>query len=434
MKGDKKGLSAGSIAALALTFFVILGCIAFFSAFRTEGNVVMSAKKMAGLMKEALETQTDEEENASSVRTVTVTLAPVSHTNPVPTETPLPQTRRATLTVGGLVAFKSAISDAVYDRSRGQCDYAPVLSDLARYMRSDFNAVVFPQMLGAEKQNYSDAMVSFPETAEALRAAGADTLLLHTGSVLEKGIETAAETAGRLADAGFRVWGLNSGNAVQHTLVDQGGIRIAFLSYTASASNLVKSLLQSASGQGVMKQYAEEAALKEIRSAREQGADCVAVFIHWGSGKETSVTDDMRSMAKSLTAAGADLILGTGPSRLLPIEKVVTSDTDGMPRQAVVVYSLGTLLDESRDAYDISGALLHITLEKQENQGTAAVSLAYTPTYIWRQTVNGKMQYKVVISDEEPPEGMNEKQIEIMGRALERVRSIWDSGLSIHSD
>ena len=86
-----------------------------------------------------------------------------------------------------------------------------------------------------------------------------------------------------------------------------------------------------------------------------------------------------------------------------------------------MAYSLGTLLTESREGVDISGALLHLSIVCQGGSVTVE-QVTYTPTYIWRQAVGGKQQYRVINSAKAAPAGMTQKQIEVMGRALARVQ------------
>ena len=93
---------------------------------------------------------------------------------------------------------------------------------------------------------------------------------------------------------------------------------------------------------------------------------------------------------------------------------------------------MGTLVSESREPDDISGALLHLRLSGDEQGRIRFGSLEYTPTYIWRQTVEGKTQYRVVCSADPAPEGMEEKQRQYMTNALNRIeKTLQDSPVSL---
>ena len=98
------------------------------------------------------------------------------------------------------------------------------------------------------------------------------------------------------------------------------------------------------------------------------------------------------------------------------------TDENGVRRQALVAYSMGTLLSESRDAGAIAGMLLHLSVTVNGAGKVRFTSVEYTPTYVWRQSMGGRMQYRLVCSADPAPEGMDAKQTGVMSRALARVR------------
>jgi len=79
--------------------------------------------------------------------------------------------------------------------------------------------------------------------------------------------------------------------------------------------------------------------LDEVALAKTM-ADIVIVCPHWGIEYTTTPTDVEKMMAKALTEAGADLIIGTHPHVPQPVE-VVTSDNGN---QSLCYYSLGNFV------------------------------------------------------------------------------------------
>ncbi|MHC5247111.1 CapA family protein [Enterococcus sp. LJL90] len=72
--------------------------------------------------------------------------------------------------------------------------------------------------------------------------------------------------------------------------------------------------------------------LEKIKQFKKQHPDIfVTVLAHWGNSFE-NIHEDQREIAQQLVAAGTDLILGTGPHKVQPIEEI-----DG----TTVVYSMG---------------------------------------------------------------------------------------------
>jgi len=93
----------------------------------------------------------------------------------------------------------------------------------------------------------------------------------------------------------------------------------------------------------------------DIREARDTGARSVVVMPHWGYEYEYYPDPHFMVLAREIIAAGADLIVGTGPHVVQPPEICHVNDPDlqpgtgacsvrtedGEPRTAAVLYSLG---------------------------------------------------------------------------------------------
>lgn len=93
----------------------------------------------------------------------------------------------------------------------------------------------------------------------------------------------------------------------------------------------------------------------DIQEARAEGAETVVVMPHWGYEYEYYPDPHFMVLARQIIAAGADLIVGTGPHVVQPPELCAVNDLDldpgvgacsittddGEPRTAAVIYSLG---------------------------------------------------------------------------------------------
>ena len=430
MKGKGPRLSAGTILTLFLTAAVVAGCVFVFAKIR-GGNPEnrMSAQQVIGLVGDALQGTTPAPlAPQSTVRTVTVTLAPTAMATAVPVA-PLPtqyvpqvpnENHSFSLTVGGLLCFQSDISDAVYDKNTKVFNYSSVLSPLQQKVTADLNLVMLPQVVNTVDQKYADTLA--PAAAlDAVKAAGFDDVLLNTSHILDQDVKGAVDTVAAMAGRGLSAGGVNASTARQHRMIQLNGIRIALLAYTDTLTQKGKLALQNQPD--LLQLFHTETARKDIQDAKNQGAECVIVMMYWGKDDATSVTTAQRNTAQALAEMGADLILGYRPTRVLPMEWIHYAEANGVQHQALAVYSLGTLLSESRDGYDISGLLLHLDISCRNGQ-VQFNSVEYTPTYIWRQSINGKMQYQVICSSDPAPEAMNAKQKEIMGKALSRIKNI----------
>ena len=426
MRGKKRGLSVGSILTICLTAAVVIGCIALFSSFGETGeSVVTDARRVAGVRTEAFSAVTSPPSTPGPAAAGIAGAPQVSGDASVPVVTAapsaVPATRAFRLTAAGLAGFQSDVADAFYDRDTETCDYSALFAGINAHVRGDLNLVTLYNTLTAQGKDYSDTK-AHPSAAAALRGAGFDTVLYPDEKSLDNGAQGALDTLNVLKAQGLNVGGLHTEDTDSLLLFEKNGIKIAVLAYTDQLSSRGRNNLMTASGQGLLTLYSDETAAQDIARATEQGAEIIIVCVNWAQEDTQQVTPSQREIARTLTALGADIILGTRPSRILPVERIVTSTDHGDTHQALVAYSLGTLLTESRQGYDISGALLQVDVMVDPLEAVRIVSVSYTPTYIWRQKIGGKWQYRVICSDAAAPADMSQDQKDVMGRALKRVQ------------
>ena len=431
MAKEKKKLSWPSILTLVFTALVVGGCFVLFAFFHTDADVSMQAMQVAGIFTNRSSVSTATQEPPQIVTTVVMpSAAPAAAVNQMPVMQQVQQYTppEITLTLAGEAAFESNIADTVYDKQLQDCDFDSVLSQIAENNQGEIRIVALPQAMNAEAKKYSDQQCH-PSAAVELRRAGFNVGIIE-GNVLASGAQSALETADILYQNGLNPCGINGRQSAQTLIVEQNGMRIAVISYTEKLSNKAASALQSTAGQGILNVMTEDELTRAIQNARNQGCQCVIVYYRWSKTDLAEVTDQMRNTAMELTAAGADIIVGIGPSRLLPAVKLRTSDADGMERESLVLYSVGTLLSESREGNDLSGALVHVKIRGKGN-GVQIDGLSYTPTYIWKQRFSGVDAYQVIDSSGEAPQKMSSAQRDVMKRCKTRTDNALSSLLQL---
>ena len=435
-KRPRSPLSLGSVLTLCLTALVAVGCVFVFGKIQGQNpEAKMSAERVIGLVGSALHGATPEplplDEN---VRTVTVTLAPKKTPDPIPPLSPadtdaLPTARPGqryafSVTVGGMAGFHSDVSDSVYDPVTKTFDFSPIGAALKARIYADLNLATLPQVINAEDLKYAD-MLAPAAAAQAIRAMGFDQVLLSTEHALDLGLSGAEKTAAALTAQGLSVCGVNTEKSQQHRFVSVNGAKAAILAYTDSLTP--KGQNESGADPTLLRLYSAETAREDIRAARDQGAGIVIVCMYWGKADTATPTNAQKSAARALAEMGADVILGSRPTQVLPVEILGCMREDGKYHETLVAYSLGSLLTESRKPYDISGMLLHFTVILDEYGMVSFQALEYTPTYIWRQSTDGGMFFRVVCAADDPPVGMSADQQQYMQNALKRVQKILEN-------
>jgi len=202
-----------------------------------------------------------------------------------------------------------------------------------------------------------------PATAAAMLArAGFDVLGLANNHALDYGPEGLAGTAVLLEWAGMDVVGAGPGReaALRPTVREVGGLRLAFLAFNAvpdpdgvPAAPALRTHLSGAAPGGASvasgvrsdawtpAPWDPERGPAAVAAARTN-ADAVIVLVHWGYEYDRRSDPGQRDMARTLLAAGADLVVGHHPH---VVQETATAAELGLEgRQGLVAYSLGNLL------------------------------------------------------------------------------------------
>ena len=175
-----------------------------------------------------------------------------------------------------------------------------------------------------------------PAMAISMRQAGFDVLGLANNHTLDYGPAGLADTVGALHDAGLATVGAIGEDGVNRPLIrDINGVRLAFLAFNAVPDPHPDGICATTAScwpRPAVWEPVEGA--KAIADARAQ-ADAVIVSIHWGFEYEPRPDPFQESVAESMLAVGADLVVGHHPHVAQPI--VVAG-------KQVIAYSLGNFV------------------------------------------------------------------------------------------
>lgn len=92
---------------------------------------------------------------------------------------------------------------------------------------------------------------------------------------------------------------------------------------------------------------------RDIDRLKNSGADLVCVLIHWGQEYTEQPDEDQIRLADALLEGGADVIIGTHPHSIQPVDVRDIKQPDGTTRKGYIFYSLGDFY--SNAVYDHDG-------------------------------------------------------------------------------
>ena len=173
-------------------------------------------------------------------------------------------------------------------------------------------------------------------------------------------------------------------------LADVGGIQVAFLSYTYGTNGIPVSKSHTGTVNIFNKDYltdaetlADSLLYRDLKAAKALKPDLIAVMIHWGEEYETKQNAYQEEVADFLFRHGADIILGSHPHVLQPMELRTVTDAEGNTRTGFVCWSLGNFISAQNARYTDTTVVLRLTLTKNPNTGVCKVTgVQYVPMFM----------------------------------------------------
>lgn len=270
------------------------------------------------------------------------------------------------------------INDSTYNFDR--------LFDVMRddFQEADIAIINQETILGGDFRPY-DGYPNFNspnELGDAIVKSGFDVVLQasnHTLDVGTQGVLNCIEYWKKQDDITYL--GINDSQEERETIrvIERNGIRIALLNYTYGLNGRIlpkdKSYLVNLIDTTMIKSDLEKAEIL---------ADFTIVFPHWGVEYVYKPNKEQTSLAKMMVRYGADLIIGTHPHVLQPIEWIEASNGN----KALCYYSLGNYTSGQKATPRVLGGMAKIEL-KRINDSVFINNAGVIPLITHYEWVNG---------------------------------------------
>lgn len=205
------------------------------------------------------------------------------------------------------------------------------------------------------------------EVGDALAKAGFNVILHATNHTLDRGKTALVNCMNfwKTNHADVAVLGVFESQEAydNHIYIhEQDGIKIAILNYTYGTNGMpTPSDMPFA-----VAMLEEDKVLADLQKANEQ-ADFVIVCPHWGTEYRHNQSQDQEYWAKLFLENGVDLVIGTHPHYIQPVEMF----TNENGQQMLVYYSLGNFINSTSDsgrgtADRMIGGMAKVTVGKKE--------------------------------------------------------------------
>ena len=253
----------------------------------------------------------------------------------------------------------------------GSFDYSHYFSAIEPYIKSADYAVVNLETPIGQKGFSGYPMFCAPAAyPKALGDAGFDMLLTANNHTLDRRDRGLRHTYAVLDSLGVDHIGTYPSTAVRKAALpfirDINGFKVAFLNYTYGTNGI---RIQT---DAVVDYIDTEKIRTDVRQAREAGAEIVVACMHWGEEYRLLPSAAQKRLADRLEDMGVDLIIGSHPHVIQPMELRCDTTTG---HRTFICYSLGNFISGMRTADTRGGALARIVLGR-DSLGNARIDSA----------------------------------------------------------
>lgn len=323
-----------------------------------------------------------EEPSESVLATQQPTLAPVVQTTPaptlkptssptpqptsIPTPTPLPEINL--VMVGDMLMHERVVESGLQED--GSYNFDHLFTHVQEKIESADLALVNQEtILGGTELGLSGypCFNSPYELGVAEVEAGFDVILHGTNHALDKGKKGTANCMNFWEETYPEIayLGINESQDAQDDYIyiyEKDGIKIAILNYTYGTNGIA-----TPKNMPYLVNYMEEEkVISDIQKAEEL-ADFTVVCPHWGNEYYLGISSNQKYWTNIFLEQGVDLVLGTHPHVIEPVEWVF----DDAGHEMLVYYSLGNFVNGTSGTgagvmNRCVGALADVTIGKNE--------------------------------------------------------------------
>ncbi len=278
------------------------------------------------------------------------------------------------------------------EQEDGSLDYSSFYENIKNDISSADIAVINQEtILGGSEFEYTGYPVfnSPWEIGTAAIDAGFDIFTCATNHSLDKGYAGIEQECAFFDQHPEVVHvGTNDSEEDYNSIIyyEKNSIRFAILNYTYGTNGIPI----PESSPWCVNMMDKEKITADVNAAK-QNADVIIVFPHWGTENSTSVSDYQREYVQLFSDLGVDIVIGTHPHVLQPVEWV-ENETTG--KKMLVYYSLGNFISHQTSLNQLCGGMAEIKIEKKNGE-ISITSAKLVPVVCWYKSSGDKYEFSV---------------------------------------
>ncbi len=320
-----------------------------------------------------------------------LTVSKAAQTEEEEQTTAAPQDAKVTLVAVGDNLIHDTLVEAG-EQEDGTRDYTSFYENISKYIEPADVAIINQEtMLGGDSFEFSGyPTFNTPwEVGTAAIKAGFDVFTCatnHSMDVGTAGIEKELEFFAKHPEITHVGTNATEEDYNKITYLEKNGIKFALLNYTYGTNGI--SVPEDK--YYMVNMLEEEKVKKDITEAREN-ADVVVVLPHWGTENSHDVNEEQKKYIKLFSSLGVDIVIGTHPHVLQPVEWVTNEETG---KKMLVYYSLGNFISHQVNLNQMCGGMAEITVERKGGEITIT-NAKLAPVIDYYSRSNGNYRFSV---------------------------------------
>ena len=249
-----------------------------------------------------------------------------------------------------------------------------------------------------------------PDTlVDALKNAGVDVLSTINNHSFDKGDLGVKRTLQVTKEKGLETVGtVQNVDDKNYIIKDIEGIKLGITSFSygevkngTKYVNGIQISNESKDKMNIFDMHSVDNAFNTIRKDLDniKDTDMQIVILHWGSEYQRVPSEFQTNLAQKLSDYGVDIIIGSHPHVVQPVEMIKSSDGNN---DTLVIYSLGNFISNQRkellgSPYPEDGLMVNIEITKDFNEDKTCVSqVECIPTWVNKYQKLGKYIYEII--------------------------------------
>ena len=301
--------------------------------------------------------------------------------------------------IGDIMCHSTNFQDA-YDDENDTYDFSYVFTDIKDYIQNaDLTIGNLETTFAGKEVGYTGyPTFNTPEQlAQNIKDLGVDVVSTANNHSLDKRYAGLVSTLDELDKVGLSHTGTYRSKEEQDTILtkDINGIKFAFLSFTYGTNGI-----PVPSGKEYCINLIDEDLIKDqISKAKALNPDVICVNMHWGDEYKLKQNTTQEKLADFLFENGVDIILGSHPHVLEPMEKRTITLDDGTKKDGFLIYSLGNFMSGQVIENTMNTIILQLKITKHADDSISIDSYNYIPIYMYDKGNGQDKRYKILDID-----------------------------------